>query len=66
MWFTQLRSMHAQQVGGAHEYYLRTFQGVSTAVLEQQTAKMAEGGQTRAKCELSVSSAFGMCQAEMS
>ena len=46
---------------GAHEYYLRTFQGVS-AGSEQQTAEMAEGpdpsGQTLVKCEFSVSSGF--------
>ena len=35
-------------------------------LLEQQTAKMAEGGRTRAKCELSIRSAFDMRQAKMS
>ena len=34
-------------------------------LLKQQTAKMAEGGQTRAKCELSIS-AYDMCQAKTS
>ena len=33
--------------------------------MSEQTAKMAEGGQTRVKCELSIS-AFDMCQAKMS
>ena len=34
-------------------------------LLEQQTAKMAEGEQTRMKCKLSIS-AFDMCQAKLS
>ena len=38
-----------QQVGGVHESYLRTFQGVSAT--EQQTAKMAEGPEPPANCE---------------
>ena len=49
------------QVGGAHESYLRTFQGVSP--LEQQTTKMAEGqdpGRTPAKGGFIIISAFGM------
>ena len=54
-------------MGGAHESYLRVSASLVPRpheTVSEQTAKMAEG-QTRAKCELSIS-AFDMCQAKLS
>ena len=45
-----------QHVGGAHESYLHTFEGVSAR--EQQTPKMAEGPDPRANREFIISSAL--------
>ena len=58
--YVTLPATHASAwVGGAHESYLRIFLGVSART---QTAKMAEGGVTPAKCELVVSSVFDVCK----
>ena len=57
--------MHPQQVGRglmnlicAHSSWV--------CLLEQQRTKMAEGGQTQAKCELSIIAVFDVRQPEMS
>ena len=47
-----------QHVGGAHESYLHTFEGVSAR--EQQTPKMAERPDPRANREFIISPAFEM------
>ena len=63
--FTRAKTEHRcaylailQHVGGAHESYLHTFEGVSAR--EQQTPKMAEGPDPRADREFIISSAFEM------
>ena len=63
--FTRAKTEHRcaylailQHVGGAHESYLHTFEGVSAR--EQQTPKMAEGTDPRANREFIISSAFEM------
>ena len=63
--FTRAKTEHRcaylailQHVGGAHESYLHTFEGVSAR--EQQTPKMAEGPDPWANREFIISSAFEM------
>ena len=53
-----------QHVGGAHESYLHTFEGVSAR--EQQTAKMAEGPDPPENREFIISSGFEMRKKKVS